>query len=97
MGLRERDVPLSGGRTLHAYATEGDDDAVAILWHHGTPNRGAPPAPLFAAARDLGLRWIGYDRPGYGGSPERPGRTVADAAGDAAAVAAALAWIADRV
>jgi pimeloyl-ACP methyl ester carboxylesterase len=88
--VRERDVLLPDGRTLHAYATEGDDTATAILWHHGTPNLGAPPAPLFAVAQRLGLRWIAYDRPGYGGSTERPGRTVADAAGDAAAVADAL-------
>lgn len=90
MDVRERDVLLPGGRTLHAYATEGDDAATAVLWHHGTPNLGAPPAPLFAAARRLGLRWIAYDRPGYGGSAERPGRTVADAAQDAVAVADAL-------
>lgn len=90
MDVRERDVHLPGGRTLRAYATEGDDAATAVLWHHGTPNLGAPPAPLFDAAQRLGLRWIAYDRPGYGGSTERPGRTVADAAEDAAAVADAL-------
>jgi pimeloyl-ACP methyl ester carboxylesterase len=32
--VRERDVLLPDGRTLHAYATEGDDAAPAILWHH---------------------------------------------------------------
>lgn len=35
-----------------------------IFYHHGTPNLGAPPEPLFAD----GIRWIGYDRPGYGDS-----------------------------
>ncbi len=75
-------------RVLRAY-THGDGDRV-VMWHHGTPNIGHPPAPLFAAAARLGLRFVGYDRPGYGGSTARPGRDVASAAGDAAAVADAL-------
>jgi pimeloyl-ACP methyl ester carboxylesterase len=73
---------------LHWY-DHGDGDLV-VMWHHGTPNIGAPPAPLFAAAARLGIRFISYDRPGYGGSAPRPGRTIASAAEDAAAVADAL-------
>ncbi len=84
----EIDVRLDDGRTLHAYDT-GEGDLV-VFWHHGTPNTGAPPAPLFAESRALGIRWISYDRPGYGGSTPRPDRTVASAATDAAAVADAL-------
>src|SRR3954467_7521237 len=82
------DVLLGDGRTLHAYDT-GEGDLV-VLWHHGTPNIGAPPVPLFAESSALGIRWIGYDRPGYGGSAPLPDRTVASAAADAAAVADAL-------
>jgi pimeloyl-ACP methyl ester carboxylesterase len=37
-----------------------------------------------------GMRLLAYDRPGYGGSDPHPGRTVADAAGDVAAIANAL-------
>ena len=55
--------------------------------HHGTPNIGAPPEPLFGTAAALGLRSVGYDRPGYGGSDPRPGAAVASAANDAALVA----------
>ncbi|WP_433831588.1 alpha/beta fold hydrolase [Actinoplanes sp. CA-015351] len=84
----ETDVRLPGGRILHAYSW-GDGDRV-VLWHHGTPNIGRPPEPLFAAAAKLGLRFIAYDRPGYGGSSPNPGRDIASAAGDAAAVADAL-------
>ena len=87
--LREFDVEVDEGCILHAYdvgPTERDDELV-LLWHHGTPNIGAPPEPLFRAAEALGLRWIGYDRPGYGGSAPRPGATVASAANDAARVA----------
>src|SRR5208282_1824181 len=37
-----------------------------------------------------GLRLIGYDRPGYGGSTPQPGRTVADCASDVRAICAGL-------
>jgi pimeloyl-ACP methyl ester carboxylesterase len=57
------------------------------MWFHGTPNIGAPPVPLFAAAERLGLRFVAYDRPRYGGSTARPGRDIASAAADVAAVA----------
>ncbi|KOX14531.1 alpha/beta hydrolase [Saccharothrix sp. NRRL B-16348] len=79
---------MPDGRTLHAYDTGAGD--LAVIWHHGTPNVGAPPAPLFAAAERLGLRWVSYDRPGYGRSTPDPGRDVASAAGCAASVADAL-------
>jgi len=76
------------GRSLRLYDRGGD--GIPLLWHHGTPNLGAPPEPLFALADDLGLRFIGYDRPGYGGSDPHPGRLIASAADDALAVAEAL-------
>jgi pimeloyl-ACP methyl ester carboxylesterase len=61
----------------------------AVFWHHGTPNVGSPPEPLFAAATQNGLRWVSYDRPGYGGSSPHLG-SVASAAADVAAIADAL-------
>lgn len=89
--LTEFGLTLLGGRTLHVYDTGAESpDALPVLWHHGTPNIGPPPEPLYAAAERLNLRWIGYDRPGYGGSSPLPGRTVADAADCARAVADAL-------
>lgn len=87
----ELDVQVSGGRTLHVYDTAPEDgERVPIMWQHGTPNLGSPPEPLFAAADRLGLRWVSFDRPGYGGSDVAPGRTIASIADDAAAVADAL-------
>src|SRR5690349_7589749 len=87
----EIDVALPDGRTLHAYASGGGDgERVAVVWHHGTPNVGAPPEPLFEQASRLGLRWVGYDRPGYGGSTPNPDRDVASAAADVTAVVDAL-------
>lgn len=76
--VKEIDLTLGDGRTLHVYDTgEEDSERLAVFWHHGTPNIGAPPAPLFPAAGRLGIRWVSYDRPGYGGSSPHPARDVA--------------------
>src|SRR5215203_926850 len=88
----ETDLKLSDGRTLHAYDTGANDadNRLAVFWHHGSLNVGAPPEPLFPAAQEFGIRWASYDRPGYGGSTPRPDRHVVTAAGDTSAVADAL-------
>ncbi|HLL88873.1 MAG TPA: hypothetical protein VK324_06195, partial [Tepidisphaeraceae bacterium] len=80
--MTEVDLDLGGGRTPHVYDT-GTGDAggrLAVFWHHGTPNVGAPPEPLSATAARLGVRWVSYDRPGYGESTPYPDRDVASAA-----------------
>src|SRR5215470_8349022 len=86
MSIFERDVRLADGRTLRCYdtATDENDGLLTVVWHHGTPNIGLPPEPLFPAAERLGIRWIGYDRPGYGGSTRNAGRDIASAATDVA-------------
>ena len=88
----EGDVGLSDGRTLHYYDTREDesDIRVPVFWFHGTPNVGSPPEPLFPAAADNDLRWVSYDRPAYGGSSPNPGRYIASAGADVAAIADAL-------
>jgi pimeloyl-ACP methyl ester carboxylesterase len=90
--MHELDIRLDDGRALHGYdrPPEGTPVALTLLWHHGTPNIGTPPAPLFAASDRLGIRWVSYDRPGYGGSTRVIGRDVASAAADAGAIADAL-------
>jgi pimeloyl-ACP methyl ester carboxylesterase len=89
--VAETDLKLADGRTLHYYDTDpGDDGRLAVFWHHGSPNIGAPPEPLFAAAAENGLRWVSYDRPAYGGSTPNPGRDVSSAAADVSAIADAL-------
>ena len=90
--VTETDLALKDGRALHMYdtgATDTDNQFV-VFWHHGTPNIGAPPAPLFQVSEKLGVRWVSYDRPGYGGSSPNPGRDVASAAADVAGIADAL-------
>jgi pimeloyl-ACP methyl ester carboxylesterase len=89
--LTEMDLRLPDGRTLHAYDTGPDDAAdLVVVYHHGTPNVGPPPVPLIEAAEGRGIRWISYDRPGYGGSTGNPGRTIATTVADDLAVADAL-------
>ena len=90
--MRQFDVRTSDGRTLHAYdmGARGAEDELAVVWQHGTPNIGLPPTPLFSTADRLGIRWVSYDRPGYGGSTPHPGRDVASAAADVASIADAL-------
>jgi pimeloyl-ACP methyl ester carboxylesterase len=92
MPVKEIDLPLSDGRVLHAYdaVPEGGAGRLAVVWNHGTPNIGAPPEPLFPAAEQLGIRWVSYDRPGYGGSTPYPSRDLASAAGCVSRIADAL-------
>jgi pimeloyl-ACP methyl ester carboxylesterase len=81
-----REVRLDDGRTLMAYDSGGGnaDDAFTVVWHHGSPQTGAPLEPLLAAAASRGIRLLSYARPSYGGSSPCPGRTVASAAADVA-------------
>jgi pimeloyl-ACP methyl ester carboxylesterase len=86
--LTETDLRLPDGRTLHCYDTgPGDGADLVVVYHHGTPNVGPPPAPLVAAPEARGIRWISYDRPGYGGSTRHPGRSIATTVADDLAVA----------
>lgn len=72
------------------FAEWGDPQGVPVLVLHGTPGsrlgRWSDPASLAAT----GIRQIGVNRPGYGGSTRLPGRTVADVVPDVLAVADAL-------
>jgi pimeloyl-ACP methyl ester carboxylesterase len=89
--LSESDVELADGRVLHVYDTgPAGADGLAVLWHHGTPQVGAPPEPMLPMGRRHGMRWVGFDRAGYPPSTPKPGRDVAAVAADAAAVADAL-------
>src|SRR3712207_7776686 len=83
--VTQTDLKLGDGRTLHSYDTGSGNVAgrLAVFWHHGSPNIGAPPEPLFSAADRLGIRWVSYDRPGYGGSRPCPDRDAACAGASA--------------
>jgi pimeloyl-ACP methyl ester carboxylesterase len=85
---REHRVPVDG-RTL-AVLEAGDESGHAVVAIHGTPGSGLMWRGLAEDAEARGIRLLAYDRPGYGGSDPHPGRTVADAAEDVAAIADAL-------
>lgn len=86
MTTTSRTLTLPDGRVLRAHASDAPPDAPVVVWHHGTPQSGALLEPVLAAARPRGLRVVSYARPSYGGSSPAPGRDVASAAGDVAAV-----------
>jgi pimeloyl-ACP methyl ester carboxylesterase len=78
-------VTASGGRMLEALVS-GPGDGLPLVFHAGTPS-GLVEFPTIAeAASARGLRTVLYARPGYGGSTPQPGRRVADAADDVAAI-----------
>jgi pimeloyl-ACP methyl ester carboxylesterase len=82
-------VDLADGRVLEAL-TAGPDDGLPLVFHNGTPTAAALFPPMVEIATSRGLRLVTYSRPGYAGSTARPGRSVADAASDVAALLDAL-------
>ena len=87
--VTQRTARTPDGRTL-AIEEGGDPAGRPVLVHNGTPNSRHLFAPVAADAAARGLRLIGYDRPGYGGSTPQPGRSVADCAADVRAICAEL-------
>jgi len=82
-------VRAAGDRQLEALAS-GPTGGLTLVLHNGTP-AGLMAAPaIAAAAAERGLRLVLYARPGYGSSTPVPGRRVAAAAADLAAVLDAL-------
>lgn len=98
--VAESEVQLPDGRVLRvldagapAHVDAGGAHSAAppaLVWHHGSPHTGALYEPLLGAAAERGIRLVSYARPSYGGSTPQPGREVASAAADVAAVADAL-------
>jgi pimeloyl-ACP methyl ester carboxylesterase len=85
----ERDVHLADGRTLRVLE-EGDPRGRPIFFHHGTPGSRLLYEKDSKDANLRGIRLIGHDRPGYGGSTPKPGRRIVDEAADVTAIADAL-------
>lgn len=85
---RQYTVATRDGRTL-GVAEYGPEDGTPFFSLHGTPGcrYGGPPPDKHDLYERLGVRRIGYDRPGYGLSTRQPGRVVADVASDVTVIA----------
>jgi pimeloyl-ACP methyl ester carboxylesterase len=83
---RELAIGSPDGRALEA-VDEGDPDGTLVVFHHGSPGAAVPFEPFDRAAAALGIRLVTISRAGFGASTRHHGRTVADAAADAAALA----------
>lgn len=77
---------LPDGREM-AWRWWGDPDARPVLRIQGTPASRLYRNPDSSVQKDLGVRYLMIDRPGYGGSTRKPGRGIADVADDLAEVA----------
>jgi pimeloyl-ACP methyl ester carboxylesterase len=84
-----RQVELTDGRVIEVLS-DGPEDGMPLLFQNGTPTAAMLFPPLVEIAAARGLRTVTYSRPGYAGSTARPGRSVADAAADVAALLHAI-------
>src|SRR5947209_439057 len=79
-------VEMPDGRTVAVHEF-GDPSGRVVFAMHGTPGCGLMRPEVGENARELGVRLLAHDRPGYGGSTRQPGRTIASVAADVAALA----------
>ena len=82
-------LTLPDGRAL-GYAEYGDPAGAPGFYFHGHPGSRFEAELADEPARERGLRVIALDRPGYGRSDARPGRTILDWPSDVAQAADAL-------
>lgn len=75
---------------LVGFSDFGVPGGTPVLWCHGGPGSRLEAEQAGAAGTPIKLRIIGVDRPGYGLSTPRPGRTIADWVEDGLEVADAL-------
>ncbi len=80
-----RSVTGPDGRLLDVLVA-GPPDGMPLVFHTGTPSGLAAFGPMTQAASGRGLRIVQYSRPGYGGSAPQPGRQIASAPADVAAI-----------
>jgi pimeloyl-ACP methyl ester carboxylesterase len=87
--MKDSLINVGGGRDL-AYTDIGDPDGPCVFFFHGAPLSRLYLVGLEDAFAARGLRVVSPDRPGYGRSSPRPGRSMADWPADVIAVADAL-------
>lgn len=85
-------LELSVGDRVLRHCLYGPPDGVPVVVHNGSPSSRWKWPSLVEAMEQSKLRFLVYDRPGYGGSSRQPGRIVADAVNDVRALADAHGW-----
>ena len=78
-------ITTPDGRSLDVYLA-GPLDGDVLLFHLGTPSAALPYPPAVDIMAERGLRYVAFNRAGYGSSTRRPGRSVADVVDDARTV-----------
>jgi len=89
MNASNRTISMEDGRKI-CVLEAGQPDGVPVLVLRGTPQSKLLYDGWVEDAQSRGIRLIGYERPGYGGSSVQRGRKVANAANDVAAIAREL-------
>jgi len=89
MNPGHRTIATEDGRKIRINEA-GQPDGVPVLVLRGTPQSWLLYDVWVQDAQSRGIRLISYERPGYGSSTAHPGRTVASAANDVAAIAKEL-------
>jgi pimeloyl-ACP methyl ester carboxylesterase len=85
----QNNITLSDGRKL-GFAVYGDRQGKTVFYFHGFPGSRLEAKLAEKIALDTHVRFIGIDRPGYGLSSFKPGRTFIDWTGDVVQLADAL-------
>ena len=80
---------LRDGREM-AWRWWGEPEGIPVFRIQGTPASRLYRNPDASVQRDLGVRYLMIDRPGYGGSTRKKGRGIAEVADDLAEVLRAL-------
>ena len=70
-------LTLRDGRKL-GFAEYGDPAGKPVFWFHGFPDSRLEANFADASAKEMGVRIICFDRPGYGLSDWQPGRRILD-------------------
>lgn len=86
---REGAIRLRDGRTL-AYVESGNLEGMPVIFMHGNPGSRYMRHPDDGLTASLGVRLITPDRPGYGKSDFKKGRTLLDMPADVEQLANAL-------
>ena len=75
--MTDKTIRLPDGRHL-GYAEYGDPQGMPLLFFHGTPGSRLRLSHIGPLARDVGVRVLAPERPGFGLSAFQPKRTLLD-------------------